>query len=128
MSSVTGSFISKAKENVQTANSNDFDDVGMTQVQFGYNDIQNGYIQYTLQTKEELLYNALNSLNSNDMKEYYMNAQLFNKGTNTGILGLKYSSLLDMSKSKFSVNIANTNATNVAIFNLYLFFNGVLQI
>lgn len=120
--SVCASFISIANEGLQTTNYYAFEDMGVSSVQFSYNDIANNYFQFPMKTKEEIIYNGLLAFNRNNMKKYNMNALKYNNGENC-IIGLQYPQLLDMTSHKFGVNILS-NASNVNKYYMYLFFSG----
>lgn len=120
---VQGSFIAKAHDKQQGFSCVGFEDIGVTKIQFAFNDFTNNYIQFALDNAQEILYNAISALNLNEMKKYGYNAQEFITKSNT-MIGLRYPQPLDMTQKKFSCTITNANATVGNSFSCYLFFYG----
>lgn len=127
VNSVQASFIQKAHDKVLTFNSLAFEDIDVQRLQFSYNDIANGYIQYTLDTPEEILYNGIAAFNNNGMQKYTLTADIFNQGV-LRVIGIKYPQPLDMSKNKFSTTITNGGANAITPYSCYMFFNGVTSL
>ena len=97
----------------------------VSEVQFIFNDAMNQEITYSLDNREEILNNYIkavsNAVGSN-------NATLNTLASNNGYgIGINFGTLLDLSKSKFGVNI-NSGVSSSAPYVAYMFFSGLLSL
>lgn len=97
----------------------------VSEVQFIFNDAMNQEFTYTLNNREEILFNYIKAV-SNGVSTN--NASLNTLASNQAYgLGINFGQLLDLSKSKFGVNI-NSDVSSSAPYVLYMFFSGLLSL
>lgn len=129
-SSITMSFVRLSEENVATNNYTALQTVpDVTRVEFSFNDIVSGsYITYALENKPEILYNALQSMDS--LGKFDLTQDFFDleKGfTQNYLIGTLFGNIAVKSNTKLGVNIQSSVQGNAA-YACYLYFRGIMQL
>ena len=98
---------------------------GAERLYYAINDTQTALVGFTMQTREEMVYNYLRSWNL-EPKEYINVQRRLNDEESYG-LGIPFGSLLDFSQQQFSVDI-DSDVDNTDPFAVYLYFKGMVTL
>jgi len=129
-SSVTMSFIRLVDENTPAVNYTELTTVpDVSRVEFSFNDIVSGaFITYALENKEEILYNALLSMDSTG--KFDLTQEFFDivKGFgNNYMIGTLFGNVALSQNTKVGVNVQSSVQGNNA-HAVYLYFRGLMQL
>lgn len=129
-SSLTLSFIKINEENTATVNYTQLETVpNVSRVEFAFNDIVSGaFVTYALENKEEILYNALLSLDSQgkfDLTQSFFD--VLKKFTNNYLIGTLFGDIALASQTKVGVNI-QSGVQGTDTYACYLFFRGMMML
>jgi hypothetical protein len=119
-------FILQANENNALKNGMCGEELPLVaEVQFIFNDAMNQEFTYTLDNREEILYNYIKAVSGVVGTN---NASLNTLASNQGYgMGINFGTLLDLSKSKLGINI-NSGVSSGAPYVAYMFFSGLLSL
>lgn len=129
-SSLTMSFVRLDEENVLTNSFTQLATVpNVSRVEFSFNDIVSGaFITYALENTPEILYNALQSLDS--MGKFDLTQSLLDTEkafTNNYLIGTLFGDVALQNSTKVGVNIQSDVQGGTAL-ACYLYFRGVMQL
>ena len=101
---------------------------GADRLYYAINDSQTALVGFTMQTREEMVYNYLRSWNL-EPKNYGIVQRRLNNKEGYG-LGIPFGTLLDFSQQQFSVDIDSDigGAVDAGPFAVYLYFKGLVTL
>ena len=119
------SFQRQSCENqLQESNYENHNLVGVNEVTFMFNDSQNQYVTFALESRQEMLNNYLSSLQSAGHNQANANKYKSNRGFG---LGLSFGGYVDLRNQKFNVQLSS-GASNQNVYNVYLYFHALATI
>ena len=95
-------------------------------VEFNFNDSTTQYYTFALETPEEILYNYQMSWGVEPMSKCNITLNALNAGDSYGV-GMSLGGYIDMSKSKFGVNI-KSGIQSTLKYAVFMIFRGVLRV
>jgi hypothetical protein len=97
----------------------------VSKVDFLWNDSFSNAITYTLDNRQDILYNYIKAVNTMTPNN---NATLSNLANNNGYgMGTTFGAYIDLSKQKIGVNI-QSEVSSSHPYSVYMFFNGLVQL
>ena len=118
---VSISFLESVKQNADYYNNVQLDKIpNVEQVEFLINDSPSDFITFQLRSQNEILQNYINSISNSNLNAFSQNAIKSNEAYG---IGIPFGDLLDMSKDRFSVNIASELTVP---FVCFCYFNGLV--
>jgi hypothetical protein len=142
--SVHASFIGQAAENTLQSNflqcpplpgvaplgctsDEPFNSYGVERLYWSVNDTDTAVCDFELQSREEIVYNALRSFNAPPTKYGALIRHFQEAQPDCYFIGLPFGSLLDFSKSKFACEL-QSSVTSAMPFAAYFFFRSAMTI
>ena len=89
-----------------------------------FNDSQNQYVTYALESRQEMLDRYLESLESAGHNQVNANKYKGNKGFG---LGLSFGGFVDLRNQKFNVQFLS-GASNQNVYNVFMYFHAIATI
>lgn len=122
--SVTISYQKQSEELKLGENNNKLEKLEVSELQYLFNNSSNSLLTYTLNSTNEILSEAVDSIADTGKDTLTMN--LVNSN-DTYLQGISFDEVLDLSRTGFTVNM-KSNIQSAEPYNMYLYFHSMLEL